>query len=75
MTEKSVLARLKDYEKVAEQFAQFFNQEELGALIDRKADMEIVRRLHDSKAENTELEGVRRGLPDIEKKLKHIAVL
>lgn len=55
----SVEQKLKEYEKVAKSFEQFFTQEELGALIDRKADMEIVRRLHDNKAENVEIEDIR----------------
>jgi len=36
---------LKEYENVAKSFKQFFGQEELGALIDRKADLELFRRL------------------------------
>jgi hypothetical protein len=42
--------RMHKYEKVAEGFAQFFNQEEIGAIIDRKADLELVRRIQDTKA-------------------------
>lgn len=37
--------KMAKYEKVTEAFSQFFNQEEIGAIIDRKADIELFRRL------------------------------
>ena len=37
--------RLQHYEDVRNQFEQFFNQDELGSIIDRKADLELVRRV------------------------------
>lgn len=37
--------KMGKYEKVTEAFSQFFNQEEIGAIIDRKADIELFRRL------------------------------
>lgn len=33
------------YEKITSSFQQFFNQDELSTLIDRKADLELVRRI------------------------------
>ena len=43
------------YEEVVRAFSQFFNQEEIGAIIDRKADLELVSRIQDLKANKTEI--------------------
>ena len=56
-------------------FTQFFNQEELGALIDRKADLEIVRRLHEQKASVRDMNNLQRALKEVDVKLKHMCVL
>ncbi len=45
--EKVILERLKNYEKVTKNFEQFFDQGDLGTLIDRKADIELFRRVQD----------------------------
>ena len=39
--------KFKKYEKIAKSFEEFFNQEELGSIIDRKADLELIKRLQD----------------------------
>ena len=40
------------YNKVSQQFQQFFDKDELGQLIDRKADVELINRLNGQKADN-----------------------
>ena len=45
MIGQHVEQKLHRYEAVATSFEQFFNQEELGSLMDRKADLELVRRV------------------------------
>lgn len=37
--------KLQSYEQVVKAFKQFFDQEELAALLDRKADIELVSHL------------------------------
>ena len=58
--EKSCELELKNqldkYEKVTKSFEQFFNQEDMGALIDRKADLELVKRLQETKATKSEFQ-------------------
>lgn len=47
--------KLKNYERVAKQFSQFFDEDELGQIIDRKADVELINRLNVQKADNSKL--------------------
>lgn len=44
-------------------------------MIDRKADLELVRRLHDEKAGLDEVDQVRHCISGLEEKLKHMSVL
>ena len=44
--------KLMKYNKVSQQFQQFFDKDELGQLIDRKADVELINRLNGQKADN-----------------------
>ena len=44
--------KLIKYNKVSQQFQQFFDKDELGQLIDRKADVELINRLNGQKADN-----------------------
>lgn len=71
----AVVQKLDSYEKVTAMFRQFFTQEDLGALIDRKADLEVVRRLRDEKAGVDEVHRVRRALHGLDEKLRHLSVL
>ena len=43
---------MKKYQKVADAFRGFFDHDELGKIIDRKADLELISRLKDLKADN-----------------------
>ena len=69
------MVKLDSYERIANMFRQFFTQEDLGALIDRKADLEIVRRLNEQKAGINEVADVRQMIEGINEKLRHISVL
>ena len=40
---------------MARSFEAFFSQDELGSLLDRKADIELIRRLQDAKAEKIDV--------------------
>lgn len=73
--DRAVDLKLVGYEKVAKMFKQFFTQEDLGAIIDRKADLEIVRRLYEHKAGINEIVDVRQLIKGIEDKLRHMSVL
>ena len=42
--------KMEQYDTVAKSFEAFFNSEELGQIIDRKADLELIRRLQNTKA-------------------------
>jgi hypothetical protein len=68
------LDKLKDYESVANQFKEFFNQEELGALLDRKADLELVCRIQDCKANKTEIQNMMKEFEAIKTKIQCITV-
>ena len=51
----SIDEKFEKYQKVANNFEAFFDQEELGSIIDRKADIELIKRLQDLKAEKHEV--------------------
>ena len=42
---ENITTKFKHYDNVAKSFQQFFNQDELGSLIDRKADLELITRI------------------------------
>ena len=67
-------AKLQKYSAIALSFEQFFNQEELGSLLDRKADIELIRRLQERKANREELSGFQGQLDECNRKLKHMSV-
>lgn len=48
-------AKYKEYQRVADGFSQFFGQDELGSILDRKADLELIRRIQDQKANKQEM--------------------
>ena len=54
MVDDKLETELQKYDKVYKTFQQFFDADELGALIDRKADNELIYRLQDEKADKTE---------------------
>lgn len=39
--------KLKNYEKVTKSFQKYFCQEDLGSILDRKADLDMITRLQD----------------------------
>ena len=61
--------KLHQYDEVQRKFQTFFNAEELSAVIDRKADIELINRLHDVKANQTEIDDFNNNLTDINDKL------
>jgi hypothetical protein len=67
-------AKLEQYEKVRTSFEPFFDAEDLGSLLDRKADLELIRRIQEQKAERTELGRSDAEINGINIKLKHISV-
>ena len=56
MVESELLNKLNSYEQVVHSFSKFFDTDELAAVLERKADMELVRRLRDNKAEINDVE-------------------
>lgn len=59
MVEMSIIDKiddkLKQYEQVTKSFSQFFGQDDLSSLLDRKADIELISRLQDSKADHEDV--------------------
>ena len=62
------------YKDVSQRFEAFFNQEELGSMIDRKADVELIKRLQSEKANKAELDCFHQNLTSINDKMQHMAV-
>ena len=48
-------AKYREYQRVADGFKQFFGQDELCSILDRKADLELIRRIQDQKANREEM--------------------
>ena len=46
----------------------------MGCILDRKADLEIVRRVNDSKANKIDMDNVGQMINEINEKIKHISV-
>lgn len=59
---------------VANGFKQFFGQDDLGSILDRKADLELIRRLQEQKANKEDLGTFQNMVDDTNTKLKHITV-
>lgn len=70
--------KLRLYENVSKNFSQFFSQDDLGSLIDRKADIELITRMKELKADRTEVSSLQRDLhtlvDEVDVKLRHITV-
>ena len=54
-TDHKVEMKLLEYDKVAKSFRQFFDQDEIATLLDRKADIELIRRIQNIKANREEI--------------------
>lgn len=67
--------KLLNYDKVAKQFARFFDQEELQMVLDRKADLELINRLQDSKATKSEVKYQNALLEALNTRIKHLSIL
>ena len=67
--------KLRAYEQVVTAFKQFFDQEELAALLDRKADIEFVSHLQEKKAEQRDVRAVDAFCKQLYLRLKHLSVL
>ena len=48
--DEKLFFKLKEYEHVTRSFSSFFGQDDLASLLDRKADIELISRLQDQKA-------------------------
>ena len=66
--------RFEQYDRVTKNFKQFFDQSDLGALLDRKADLELIRRINNVKADKTELNEYQDILDGFNHKIRHISV-
>ena len=60
---------------MAQAFSKFFDTDELAAVLERKADMELVRRLQDQKADDHEMKILKKNLKSINDRLKHLSVV
>lgn len=67
--------KLIQYEKVAKQFQQFFNTEEIQSIVDRKADIELIEKLQQTKAQKTELAVTNSLIDQLHGRLKHMSIL
>lgn len=50
MCSDMVELKLMGYDRVAASFSKYFDQDELQYIVERKADIELVKRLQDTKA-------------------------
>lgn len=75
MVHAELLAKLDNYEQVVKSFSKFFDTDELAAVLERKADMELVRRLQDNKAEAKDLTVLQANLNALNNRLKHVSVV
>ena len=66
--------RFEQYDRVTNNFKQFFDQSDLGELLDRKADLELIRRINNVKADKTELSDYNDILDGFNHKIRHISV-
>jgi hypothetical protein len=64
-----------NYEKVAKQFSQFFNTEELLTTLNRKADIELIERLQATKAPKTDLQETNGLIDACNLRIKHLSIL
>ena len=55
-------------------FGEFFNSETLAQVIDRKADIELINRLQDSKANQSSIDEFNNNLTEINDKLQHLTL-
>jgi hypothetical protein len=67
--------KLSQYDRVAKSFTRFFNQDELGQILDKKADLELIQRLQDTKATKVELNYLSSLIDALNGRIKHLAIL
>jgi len=53
----------------------FFNQQEIGEILNRKADIELIKRIQNVKADREELHRLDETLTYIDHKVQHLSVL
>ena len=66
--------KLMQYEKVVNSFKKFFDQEEIGALIDRKADIELLSHLEEKKANVKDISTLHSLFLRLDEKMKYLSV-
>lgn len=54
--EHEIQEKLQGYQKLTEKFEKFFNYEELGQILDRKADMKVCQRLQQDKVSKVDFQ-------------------
>lgn len=66
--------KLKNYNDVVKKFNQFFDQDDFVQLLDRKADIEFIRRLQEQKASKDEIKSFSKILSEMDFKIRHLSV-
>jgi hypothetical protein len=67
--------KMANYERVERQFSKFFDIEELESHFDRKADMELIQEINNSKATNNELKIVQGHIEKLNERIRQVAIL
>ena len=67
--------KLTQYDKVVTSFKKFFDQEEIGALIDRKADIELLSHLEEKKANVQDISTLHSLFLRLDEKMRYLSVL
>ena len=67
--------RFHTYEKVCRAFQKVFNRDELDYVISRKADIEHVERMQESKAQKSELIYQNAKIEAVNERIKHLSIL
>ena len=67
--------KLENYDKVAKDFQQFFNQREICELFDRKADLELIRRIQTQKANKEDVLYLNQMVTEMDAKIVQLSVM
>lgn len=65
---------MKKYGQVVKNFQQFFDQDDFVQLLNRKADLELIRRLQHQKANREELQSFNQLISEMDFKIRHLSV-
>ena len=67
--------KLSEYDRIAKCFSKFFEQDELQYIIERKADIELVQRLQDTKANKEEIKYQSSLIEALNVRMKHLSII